>query len=203
MLWSHEMGHYIRAEQIGGKFNIHNFGLPVPYTTADLPPDVSLTDEAIFVTAGFEVNYLNVRRMQAEFVRQNGLWNEDLGFSFANRLMYPIYTTLITPVDPKDPNVWIETAGETLFITFYQFLETILTITYFYQTARSTLTFLNCNNQATIFAQFFNFLDPQFYREIGAAFGNSSKIRRTNFSNWRSLQRLDLWNLIQCFPIGL
>lgn len=31
---------------------------------------------------------------------------------FANRLMYPIYTTLIAPIDPEDPNVWIETAGD-------------------------------------------------------------------------------------------
>ena len=107
MLWSHEMGHYLRAKQVGGHFNIHNFGIPVPYTTVDLPEDISLTDEAIFVTAGFEVNYLNVRTLQSQFIRQNGLWNEDLALSFANRLMYPIYTTFIVPIDPQDTNVWI------------------------------------------------------------------------------------------------
>lgn len=180
MLWSHEMGHYIRAKQIGGNFNIHNFGLPVPYTTADLPSDVSLTNEAIFVTAGFEVNYLNVRRIQAEFVKQNGLWNEDLGFAFANRLMYPIYTTLITPVDPEEPNVWIETAGDPVHYILPVFKEYSNNNVFLPDsTVNPDLT--KFYNQATIFAQFFNFLDPQFYREIGAAFGNSSKTRRPIF----------------------
>ena len=29
MLWSHELGHSLRAKQAEGKFNIHNFGLPI------------------------------------------------------------------------------------------------------------------------------------------------------------------------------
>ncbi len=180
MLWSHEFGHSLRAKQVGGKFNIHNFALPVPYTTADLPADISLVDEAIFVTAGFEVNYLNVRNLQSQFIRQNGLWNEDLGFSFANRLMYPIYTSLIVPIDPKDANVWIETAGDPVHYILPVF-KNYSNNQVFMSDGTVNPELVKLYNQATFFASFFQLLDPQFYREVGASFGKTSKIRRPIF----------------------
>lgn len=180
MLWSHEIGHSIRANQVDGKFNIHNFGLPIPYTTVDLPEDISLMNEAIFVTAGFEMNYLNVRTMQSQFIRQNGLWNEDLAFSFANRLMYPIYTTLIIPIDPKERNVWIETAGDPIHYILPVF-KNFSNGKVFLEDETVNPELVSFYNQATIFAQLFNLLDPQFYREVGASFGKSSKIRRPIF----------------------
>lgn len=180
MLWSHEFGHSIRANQVGGKFNIHNFGLPVPYTTADLPSDISLLDEAIFVTAGFEINYLNIRRIQSQFVRQNGIWNEDLSFSFANRLMYPIYTTLIVPIDPEEQNVWIETAGDPVHYILPVF-KNYANNEVFLEDGSVNPQLVKLYNQASILAQVIHLLDPQFYREIGAAFGKSSKIRKPIF----------------------
>ncbi len=180
MLWSHEIGHSIRAKQVGGKFTIHNFGLPVPYTTAELPPNISLENTAIFVTAGFEVNYLNVRSLQSQFLRQNGLWNEDLSLSFANRLMYPIYTSLIVPIDAKEPNVWIETAGDPVHYILPVF-KNYANNQVFMQDGSVNPELVSFYNQATIFATFFNLLDPQFYREAGAAFGNASKTRRPLF----------------------
>lgn len=180
MLWSHEFGHSLRAQQVGGKFKFHNVGLPFPYTTMHLPDDIALPDEALSVTGGFEVNYLNVRYLQRQFISQNGLWNNDLGLSFANRLMYPIYTTIVTPVDPEDTEVWIETAGDPVHY--------ILPVFKHYSDDQVFLADNTVNpelvsfyNQATIFASFFQLLDPQFYREIGAAFGKSSKTRRPIF----------------------
>ncbi len=180
MLWSHEFGHAFRARQIGGTFNIHNFNLPVPYTTADLPLDRSLVDEAIFVTAGFEVNYLTVRNLQSSFIRQNGIWNEDLGFSFANRMMYPIYTTLITPINPKEKEVWIKTAGDPVHYILPVFKNYSDNQVFM---ADSTVNpdLVSFYNQSSIFAFFFQFLDPQFYRELGGSFGKSSKTRRPIF----------------------
>lgn len=180
MLWSHEFGHSIRARQVGGKFNIHNFGLPVPYTTADLPDDISLLDEAVFVTAGFEVNYLNVRNLQSQFIKQNGLWNEDLSLSFANRLMYPIYTTLIVPIDPEEQNVWVETAGDPVHYILPVF-RNYANDQVFLEDGAVNPKLVKLYNQATIFASFFHLLDPQFYREIGASFGNADKIRKPVF----------------------
>ncbi|MGL1893492.1 MAG: hypothetical protein OCD02_17780 [Spirochaetaceae bacterium] len=180
MLWSHEMGHFLRAEQVGGTFNIHNFDLPVPYTTADLPDDISLVDEAIFVTGGFEVNYLNVRNIQSTFIRQNGISNNDLGFSFANRLMYPIYTTLIVNIDPTEEDVWVDTAGDPVHFILpvfenYSEDEVIL------DDGTVNPDIVSFYYEAQILAIAFQFLDPQFYREIGASFGDSSKIRKPIF----------------------
>ena len=103
MIWSHEMGHFLRARQVGGEFEIQNGQLPIPKTIMHLSPEISYLDEALSVTGGFEVNYLNVRRLQREFVEQNGHFREDLAYAFANRLMYPIYTSLIVPIDAEDP----------------------------------------------------------------------------------------------------
>ncbi|MDH5598058.1 MAG: hypothetical protein OEY34_02975 [Cyclobacteriaceae bacterium] len=180
MLWSHEFGHSLRAKQVGGQFNIHNFKLPVPYTTVDLPANISLTDEAIFVTAGFEVNYLNIRNLQSQFVRQNGLWNEDLGLSFANRLMYTIYTSMIVPVDPREKNVWIETAGDPVHYILPVFKNYSNNKVFL---ADSTVNpeLVSFYNQARNFGLLFQLLDPNFYREVGATFGNATKIRRPVF----------------------
>ena len=180
MLWSHEFGHSLRAKQVGGKFNIHNVALPFPYTTMDLPEDVSLIDEALSVTGGFEVNYLNIRNIQAQFIRQNGTWNEDLSLSFANRLMYTVYTSFVTPIDPKDANVWIETAGDPVHYILPVF-KNYSDGQVFTDDETVNPELVSFYNEATIFATFFQLLDPQFYREVGAAFGDADKIRRPNF----------------------
>ncbi len=180
MLWSHEFGHSLRAKQLGGNFNIHNFGLPVPYTTVELPSAVTLVDEAIFSAAGFEVNYLNIRSLQSQFIRQNGLWNVDLSLSFANRLMYPLYTTFIVPIDPSDPQVWIETAGDPVHYILPVF-ENYSNGEVFMPDSTVNPDLVSLYNQASIFGAFFQLLDPNFYREVGAAFGKASKIRRPIF----------------------
>lgn len=180
MLWSHEFGHYIRAKQVGGTFNIHNFGLPIPYTTADLPTDISLPDEAIFVTAGFEVNYLNIRNIQSQFIRQNGIANTDLAFSFANRLMHPIYTTLIVPINAEDKEVWIETAGDPVHYILPVF-KNYSDGQVFMQDSTVNPDLVRFYDQASLLAQLFPLLDPQFYREVMAAFGSSKKTRRPVF----------------------
>lgn len=201
MLWSHEFGHSIRAHQVDGKFNIHNFGLPVPYTTADLPDDISLPNEAIFVTAGFEVNYLNVRSLQSQFIRQNGNWNGDLAYGFANRLMYPIYTTLIVRVDPSDPNVWIETAGDPVHYILPVF-KNYSDNKVFMDDGEVNPDLEKFYNQASIFATFFNLLDPQFYREVGASFGSDKKVRRPIFLIGNHSNGWTYGTLFNASPLG-
>ncbi len=179
MLWSHEFGHSIRAAQIGGSFNIHNINLPIPYTTVDLPGNTTLTNQAIFVTAGFEVNYLNVKTLQSQFVRFNGATNPDLALSFANRLMFPIYTSLVVPIDPSDKNVWINTAGDPVhFIlpVFKNFSNDMV----FMDDGSVNPELVSFYNETMVLAIAFNLLDPLFYSEVGAAFGSDS-VNRTPF----------------------
>ena len=94
--------------------------------------------------------------------------------------MYPIYTTLITPIDPKDATVWIETAGDPVHYILPVF-ENYSNGAVFMPDSTVNQDLVKLYNQATIFATFFQLLDPQFYREVGAAFGKSSKIRRPIF----------------------
>ena len=180
MLWSHEFGHSLRAKQVGGEFRIHNVSLPIPYTTMHLPPDINYVDEALSVTAGFEVNYLSVRKIQREFVAGNGAYNEDLAFSFANRILYPIYTTFITPIDPKEPDVWINTAGDPVHCVLPVFKNYSNNQVFM---ADSTVNpeLVSFYNQSAIFGSFFRLVDPHFYREVGAAFGRRDKVRRPKF----------------------
>ncbi|MFC1784811.1 hypothetical protein ACFL0J_04195 [Candidatus Neomarinimicrobiota bacterium] len=180
MLWSHEFGHSLRAKQVGGEFRIHDVALPIPYTTMHLPSDVSLVDEALSVTAGFEVNYLTIRKIHEEFITNNGTYNEDLGFSFANRLMYPIYTSLIVPINPEDRDVWIDTAGDPIHYILPVF-KNYSDNNVFMQDGSVNPDLVNFYNQSAIFASFIHFLDPQFYRELGANFGDGDKTRRPIF----------------------
>lgn len=181
IVWTHEFGHSLRARQVGGHFKIHDAGIPVPYTTMHLPSDISLVNEALAVTGGFEVNYLTVRALQREFIAQNGIYNEDLGLSFAHRFFYPLYTALIVPIDPKDPEVWMNTPGDpancaVLVFRNYSNEQVLLPpegtvnpdLVKFYQ-------------QSALLGTFFNLTDPQFYREVGGSFGKASKIRRPIF----------------------
>ena len=170
MLWSHEFGHSLRAKQVGGHFKIHNVGLPFPYTTMHLPQDITLVDETLSVTGGFEVNYLNVRSIQQEFVLKNGLPNEDIAFAFANRLMYPLYTSLIVPIDAEDKQVWIRTAGDPVHVTLPVF-KNFSNNKVFMPDSTVNPELVDYYNQANMFASLFNLLDPQFYRELGGSFG--------------------------------
>ncbi len=177
MLWSHEFGHKLRAAQAGGNFHIHNAGLPIPFTTMHLPEDISYVDEALTVTGGFEVNTLNRESLQQQFAMRSGIANQHLSFAFANRMMFPIYTSLIVPVDPEDPTVWQETAGDPIhFIlpVFRNFSQDQV----FSPEGTVDPRLVNFYNQAAILGTFVNLLDPNFYREIGATFGNSSKARK-------------------------
>jgi len=181
IVWSHEFGHSLRAAQVGGEFRIHNASIPIPYTTMHLPEDITLSNEALAVTGGFEVNYLTVRALQREFIAQNGIYNEDLGLSFAHRIMYPLYTSLIVPIDPNDPEVWKNTPGDPAncaLLTFENYSNNQVFVG-----ADSTVNpdLVKFYQQSAILGTFFNLLDPQFYREVGGSFGNASKIRRPIF----------------------
>lgn len=181
MIWSHEFGHVLRAKQVGGKFKIHNAAIPVPLTTMHLPADISLENETMSVTGGFEINFLSVRTLQREFINQNGSYNEDLGLSFAHRLMYPLYTTFIVPMNPKDPEVWKNTGGDPAFCALLAFQNYSGNQVFIGSDSSVNPGLVKLYQQSALLGSFFSLLDPQFYREAGASFGNSSKTRKPIF----------------------
>jgi len=181
LVWPHEFGHSLRAKQVGGHFKIHNAAIPVPYTTMHLPSDINLVNEALAVTGGFEVNYLTVRSLQREFIAQNGIYNEDLGLSFAHRIFYPLYTSLIVPIDPKDPEVWKDTPGDPANCALLVFRNYSHDQVFLPPDSTVNPDLVKFYQQSAILGSFFQLLDPQFYREVGGSFGKSSKTRRPIF----------------------
>jgi hypothetical protein len=112
---------------------------------------------------------------------QNGNYNEDLALGFAHRLMYPLYTSLIVPVNPEDPEVWKNPAGDPVncaLLTFENYSDNQVFIG-----PDSTVNpeLVKYYRQSSILGTFFNLLDPQLYREVGASFGKASKTRRPIF----------------------
>jgi len=180
LLWSHEFGHSLRAKQVGGHFDIHNVALPIPYTTMHLPDSINLVDEALSVTAGFEVNTLNTRIIQKDFILQNGSRNEDLAFAFVNRMMFPLYASVIIPIDPEERDVWINTAGDPVHVTLPVF-KNYSNGQVFMPDSSVNPDLVNYYNQSVIFSTLFHLLDPQFYKEVGATFGKHSNDRKPTF----------------------
>lgn len=177
MIWPHEFGHSLRAKQMGGNFNIHNFGLPFPYTTMELPNTATFEDQALSVTGGFEVNYLTSRKIQSDFFEYNGLYNDELSLAFSHRIMYPIYISLIIPQDPKKKETWIKTGGDPVHY--------IKPVWQMYSNDQVLLPdssvhtgLVNFYNQSALFGTFWNLLDPTFYKEVGAFFGDVKEGKR-------------------------
>lgn len=171
MIWSHEFGHSMRARQIRGQFNIHNFAVPFPYATMDLPADASFMDRAISVTGGFEVNYMTSKIIQDDFYAYNGLHNDQLALGFAHRMMYPIYVSFVAPQDPKKKETWIETAGDPVHYTMPVWQEFSDNEVF---NADSTVnnSLVQFYGQSALFSTFWNLLDPMFYKEAAALAGD-------------------------------
>lgn len=180
MLYSHEFGHVIRTKNAGGKFKFHNHNLPFPYTTLTLPEDVSLIDETLAVTGGFEVNYLAARRIQNDFIEYNGVYNTELALYFAHRMMLPIYTTLVVAVDPNDPNTWIETAGDPVHIV-HPVWKMYSDGKVFEEDGSVVKGLANLYNQTNILGTFWNLTDPVFLKSFGSLFKSSKDGQRPWF----------------------
>ena len=94
--------------------------------------------------------------------------------------MYTIYTSLVVPIDPEDRNVWIETAGDPVHYILPVF-KNYSNNQVFMPDSSVNPKLVSLYNEASLAALFFQFLDPNFYREIGASFGNSSTRRKPIF----------------------
>jgi len=177
MIWPHEFGHSMRARQIGGQFHIHNSALPFPYTTMELPDNASYIDRALSVTGGFEVNYLTSSSIRRDFYEYNGLYNDELALSFANNMMFIVYTNLVVGRNPKDPDTWVNTAGDPVHIVHpvwqeYSNNEVIM------PDSIVNPGLVKFYNQSWLFGALWQLADPYFYKQTVGAFSESLKGKR-------------------------
>lgn len=61
---------------------------------------------------GFETNFLTTRDVQFDFFKYNGLYNDEYGMAFGNRIMYPFYAFLLAKQNPENPKTWITSGGD-------------------------------------------------------------------------------------------
>ncbi len=106
MLWPHEFGHMLRTNQVGGKFSFVKLQFPGVLGKLELPADATPDHHILSLIGGFEANYLIARDIQYDFFRYDGLYNDEYGVAFGNRIMYPLYTYVFAHQSPKDPETW-------------------------------------------------------------------------------------------------
>ncbi len=169
ILWSHEFGHWFRAKEIGGSFNIHNMSLPVPYTTLTLPEDVTPMETALVVASGFEVNYLVSKEITEDFYFSESMYADELALAFANRIFQPIYLSLIIPRNPESPETWENPGGDTAFV--------LLSVwewkTGSYNVVSENIVdpdFVQLYWETALLTTLIHFLDPAFYQMVAANF---------------------------------
>lgn len=114
-IWPHELGHSMRAREIGGRFNIHDFALPVPRTTMTMPTDASAFDSALVSAAGFEINTLMALQQRRDFYLRGEAAADTLAHALLQRSFFAIYTAIFS-AQPDEPDTWIHTRGDPVHI---------------------------------------------------------------------------------------
>jgi hypothetical protein len=178
MIWSHEFGHMLRARQVGGKFSIEKYAFPVIHGKMELPPNTSLTNNSLTIIGGFEANYLTVKDIQLDFYKYGSLYNDELSLSFAHRLMYPIYFSLIAPVDPAEPQTWINTMGDPVHFIKPVWINGGQEI---FIDGNVNPALVRFYKQAALMSLFWNLADPNFYREISATFSEDTEGKHAKY----------------------
>ena len=171
MLMGHEFGHMLRAEQAGGKFTIDKFSFPVIYGNMDLPPDHTLEEDILSVAGGFEVNSLMVKDIQLDLYKHHRLYNDELSLSFTNRLMYPVYFSLIARVDPEKPETWENTMGDPVHWIKPIWERSGSSILQPDGSVNPALS--RFYKHAALASLLWNFADMNFYREVAGSFGDN------------------------------
>ncbi len=179
MLWSHEFGHMLRARQVGGRFYIERYSFPVIHGRMELPANHSLQDNALSITGGFEANYLTVRDIQLDLYRYNSLYNDELSLAFAHRLLYPIYFSLIAPVDPALPETWTNTMGDPVHWIKPIWQRAGKDVLMADGTVNAEL--VRFYKQSALASVLWNLADLNVYREAGALFGNTLEGKKARY----------------------
>ncbi len=179
MLMGHEFGHMLRARQADGRFTIQKFSFPVIYGKMDLPADHSLEENILSVAGGFEVNYLMVKDIQMDLYKHDKLYNDELSLSFTNRLMYPVYFSLIAPVDPEKSETWINTMGDPVHWIKPIWERSGDSIVESDGSVNPDLS--RFYKQAALASLLWNLADMNFYSEVAASFGDNLQGKKAKY----------------------
>jgi hypothetical protein len=179
MLMGHEFGHMLKAKEIGGNFKIQKFSFPVIYGEMNLPPNATLEETTRSVSGGFEVNYLMVRDIQLDLYKYQRLHNDELSLSFANRILFPIYFSLIAPVDPNKSETWTQTMGDPVHWAKPVWERSGNPTIQADGTVNPQLSKFYKNS--AVASIFWNLADLNFYKEVSSLFGSNSGSQKSTY----------------------
>ncbi len=183
-MWPHDYGHWTRARQVGGDFLIHRYTFPFPEAEMIQPAEYGPGEDALAITAGFEVNHLMARRVHLDLLQRGWAFGDDLVHAFIQLTHYPSYAFLLTPADPEDPETWTDTRGDPVESTL---------IVWEKHTGRSAVRtdqtvdpdLVRYYRESIYLSLLWTLLDPMLYRDFR---GFSANMREDH-----GLERFELW----------
>ncbi len=179
ILWPHEFGHVLRTKQVGGKFSFVKLKFPGIIGDMDLPYTATLEQRTLALIGGFETNYLIARDIQFDFHKYDGLYNDEVGVAFGNRIMYALYVFVFSRQNPKDLQTWYLEGGDPVnFTKLVWELGGREVVTNDSVVNNDLIKFYNFASWISIF---WNLLDVNFYKQARAFFGDELKEERPLF----------------------
>ncbi|MFN3426892.1 MAG: hypothetical protein ACK41G_04885 [Candidatus Thermochlorobacter sp.] len=170
LLWPHEFGHVLRTNQVGGTFSFVRMQFPGIISNLELPNNATFEDKILAVNGGFEANFVISRDIQSDFFRYNGLWNDEYGIAFGNRITYSLYTYLFAFQNPKDRRTWELEEGDPVNFTKLVWEKGGREVFNSDGTVNEDL--VNFYNYAGVLSVLWNLVDINFYKQVVAFFGN-------------------------------
>ncbi len=111
-MWPHDMGHWVRADQVGGHFLVHGYAFPFPHAEMHLPDVTAPGESTLTSTGGFEVNHLMAYRTHRDLYQRGWAFADELVHSFIQQTHIPFYAFLLTPARATKPETWTDTVGD-------------------------------------------------------------------------------------------
>jgi len=170
ILWPHEFGHKLRTSQVGGHFSFVKFQPPGVIGKLEMPINATFEDKTLAVIGGFEANYLIARDIQYDYHRYNGLYNDELGIAFGNRIMYALYTYAFAYQNPKNTETWNLEGGDPVNFTKLVWQNSDKKV--FNPDGSVNNELIKFYNSAGLLSILWNLIDINLYQQAGAFFGN-------------------------------
>lgn len=182
IIWPHEMGHWTRGKQGTGDFIIHNYSLPIPYTTVELADNATLEDEIVISIGGFEINSLMARQTAVEYYQKHYSYADTLINSLMHKMFFSFYSFVVIPQDPTKARTWEYTGGDPVHFVLP---------TYKRYSGRPAVKsdgsvdkeLVALYREATTLSLLWNLLDPFFYQSA-SAFSDKDRLQPARARPW-------------------